>query len=256
MCSLMRAALVVTRPGRSLEKNLIDILNYIQQASRMNADLVLFAEAAYTGLINTDDIENDLSLFIPIPGDVSLQISSAARQNRIYVGLGLLERENEKLYDSAILIDTTGKTILKYRRNSIGWHSPQADPSVYCQGNTIPSVETTLGKMAFIICGDLFEDKILEQLKCLELDYLLFPLARSFDSTQNFTQERWDEEIKDGYLPRFKSLQVPTLMVNYYSPDLSDGNWVTIGGAVAISSTGEIKAGYPIAKVGLFLIDI
>ncbi len=252
----MRAALAVTRPGQSQEKNLIDILNYIHQASKMNADLILFAEAAYTGLINTDNIQNDLSLFVPIPGDVSLQISSAARQNDIYVGLGIFELENEKFYDSAILIDTAGKIILKYHRNSIGWHSSQADSSVYCQGNVIPSVETVLGKMAFCICGDLFENRILEQLKHLDLDYLLFPLARSFDISQKFTQERWDEEIKDGYLPRFRTLQVPTLMVNYYSPELSDSSWVTIGGAIAISSTGEIKASYPIAKEGLFLIDI
>ncbi len=252
----MRAALVVTRPGESPENNLNEILNYIQQASRMNADLVLFAEATYTGLVNIDNIQNDTSLFVPIPGAVSLQISSAARKNKIYVGLGLLERETEKFYDSAILIDTTGKIILKYRRNSAGWHSPQADPSVYCQGNIISSVETALGKMAFIICGDLFEDKILEQLKHLELDYLLFPLARSFDSSQKFTQEQWDEEIEDGYLPRFRVLQVPSLMVNYYSPELSDSNWTTIGGAEVISSTGKIIASYPIAKEGMLLVDI
>lgn len=174
----------------------------------------------------------------------------------MFIILDILFYPNEKFYDSAILIDPVGKIILKYHRNSIGWHSPQADSSNYCQGNTIPSVETILGKIAFSICGDLFENRILEQLKHLNLDYLLFPLARSFNISQKFTQERWDEEIKGGYLPRFRALQVPTLMVNYYSPELSDSNWVTIGGAIAISSTGEIIASYPIAKEGLLLIDV
>ena len=176
----MRCALAVTRPGKSPEKNLQEILSFVEQASEKGAELVLFAEAAYTGLITVDDSHSDAPLFVPIPGMVSQRVSVVARQNNIFVGLGLLEQENEKFYDSAILIDDTGEIILKYRRTSSGWHSPQANSSIYCEGKGIPFVETKFGRIAFLLCGDLFDDTILTQTKALQLDLLLYPLARLY----------------------------------------------------------------------------
>jgi predicted amidohydrolase len=66
--SLMKAALVVNRVLPDVDANLANILKAAHAAADEGADLVVFPEAALTGLINNDDPAHDLPLGQPIPG--------------------------------------------------------------------------------------------------------------------------------------------------------------------------------------------
>ena len=92
-----------------------------KEVANEEAELVLLPEAALTGLINNDDPTHDLPLGQLIPGQVTEQLGKLCSQGNIWLSIGLLERDNKKLYDSAILITPHGDIGLLNRRNHLDW---------------------------------------------------------------------------------------------------------------------------------------
>jgi len=247
----MKATLVVVRVTENIETNFRHIVEAIHECPD-DTDLVLFPEAAITGLINNDDLLHDLPLGLSIPGEFTHTLSEIAKRKKIHIGIGILEREGKKLYDSAILITPVGDIALKYRRMTSGWHGKKADPRVYCKGNELKKARTTLGTFAFLICGDLFSEKLITQVQGLQPDWILFPFARCFEDGV-YDQKRWDEE-KLEYIERVKLAGSTTLMVNYLADEKLDGG--SFGGAMVVSPTGEIIAEMPIGKEGMLHCEI
>jgi predicted amidohydrolase len=249
----MRAALIVNEVTADADANLSSILDWIGRAAESKADLALLPEAAVTGLINDDVSDHDLPLGREIPGPTTDALSATVRECGIYVGMGLLERDGSRLYDSAILLTPQGDIILKYRRIQPQWHARNADPSVYCQGAELRKVETPLGSFAFLICGDLFDDAIVERVRDLHPDWLLFPFARSF-SDFSCDQKRWDEEERAQYVERVKLAGVTALMVNCLEPPGPNGG--AFGGAMVVSSDGVVSSTLPLGRPGMLLTDL
>jgi len=251
---MMKVGLGILEVTKDKTKNLNQMLNMIRQAAESGADLVLFGEAAATGLINSDDPMKDVKLGEPIPGSTTSLLSQAAREGNIYVATGIFERDGNSLYDSSVLIDPYGKIVLKYRRISPGWHGLNANPFFYRHGESISKVETPLGTFAFLICGDLFDDYLTEQVKSLKVDWLLYPFARCFDDGSH-DQERWDEEEKSEYVESALKTGASCIMVNYLSSqDLGDGN--SFGGAMVVGKDGRILEEVPLGKAGLFTAPV
>jgi N-carbamoylputrescine amidase len=244
-----KSALVVNRVGPDLEANLRTILNMTDEAAHKGAELVVLPEAALTGLVNNDDPAHDLPLGQTIPGPVTQVLSDLSRERRIWLAIGLLERDGQKLYDTALLLTPGGEIALKYRRIHPGWHGRKADPGVYGHGVELPKVETPLGAFAFLICGDLFDDALVRRARDLEPDWLLFPYARSFDDDSH-NQERWDREEKPQYVERVKRVGATALMTNYLGDDGS------FGGAMVVSSAGSVIDCFPLGKQGILYSDL
>lgn len=247
----MKVTLVVNNVTENIETNFRHIVNIIHKCAG-GTDLVLFPEAAITGLINNDDPFHDLPLGSPIPGEFTDVLYEIAREREMHIGIGILERENNKLYDSAILITPTGEIVLKYRRMTSGWHGKKVDPRVYYEGNELKKARTTLGTFAFLICGDLFSDELIAQIEELRPDWILFPFARCFEDGI-YDQKRWEEE-KRKYIERVKLAGSITLMVNYFADKELDGG--SFGGAMVVSPIGEIIAEMPIGKEGMLHVEI
>ncbi len=214
--------------------------------------MLLFPETAPTGLINNGDPNHDLPLGEKIPeGPTTKRLARLCKQLSIYIGITIFERDKNCLYDTAILIDTAGSTILKYRRISKGWRTSKADPKIYRLGNSMPTVKTSFGKLGFLICGDLFDDKILKLLRQKKPDMVLFLVACSFDD-RSCNQCRWNKELKE-YTAQIKKLGATTLMTNYLSDKLSGGYF---GGAAVVSKSGKILNSLPLGREGILLADL
>lgn len=256
---IMRVSLAVNRVTQDVHSNLESIICMIQFAAQKNADLVLLPEAALTGLINRDDPGSDLPLGEPIPGRVTARLAGAARESGIFVGLGLLERAGERLYDSALLFDSDGRLALGYRRVSPGWHGPDADAAVYGEGGGLHAADTSLGRITFLICGDLFTVKPSEVAE-LSPDWLLVPYARCSDDPE-YGQVRWETGEEPHYVARVAELGVTSFMTNYLAAsDICRGmcgecRGGAHGGAMAVSAEGSILAKKPLGEEGLLVVD-
>jgi len=112
----MKVALAVNRVTTDINANLISIVNTTHECANAGTDLIIYPEAAITGLINNDDPVHDLPMGQPIPGNVTDALTKIVREQKMYLATGILERESNKLYDSAILLIPDGQIALKYRR--------------------------------------------------------------------------------------------------------------------------------------------
>lgn len=226
----LKLAMVVHRVTSSRDETTAGIVSLVERAARGGAGLVLAAEASLTGLINDDDPARDLSLGETVPGPFVDGLTVLARRYGIYLGAGLLEREGGCLYDTAVLLGPHGDLVLKYRRISPGWHGRGADPAVYPPGEDIGTCRTPLGETAFLLCGDLFDDELVDRVRQRAVDGLLVPMARCFGDGA-WDQARWDAEAP-GYVERAVRSGALTLVVNYLASIDLDG-YGAFGGALA-----------------------
>ncbi len=251
----MRVGLAVLSVGADPTANLRGLVDLAHQAADAHVDLVLFPEAAITGLINDDDPRHDLALGQPVPGPATEAVGEVARARGLWVGFGLLERAGDGLYDSAVLIDDRGELQLTYRRVNPQWHGPAAAGGTYRQGTEVPSAETPWGRFVVLLCGDLFDDGVVAQARERAPDIVWLPFARCF-ADGVVDQVRWDRSEMPAYTERVRRLGATTLMVNYLADGATLPDGGSFGGAFVVSPDGTILAQKPLGEPGLLQTEL
>ncbi len=249
----MNVSLVVHRVGADTAKNIERMDLAVTQSAKAGAHLVLFSEAATTGLILNDDPRHDLMLGEPVPGPATTHFAELAKSSRIHIAFGILERDGAALYDTAVLVGPSGDILLKYRRMDPQWHSQIGDSKVYREGTECPAVDTPIGRFSFAICGDLFNDTVAEQVREQHPTYLLMPFARCFDSGL-CDQKRWETEERQIYVERVQKMAVTTLMANSIGEKNFDGG--SFGGAMVVHANGRITHSLHLGMPGMIVAAI
>ncbi len=219
-----------------IEENIMQVEDSVKMAYKKHCQLICFPECALTGL-PTEDYKKNISLAIKIPGKLTGRIGAIAKRYRIYIAIGILEKEKEKIYDSALLFSDMGEIILKYRRINPQWHSRRVPKDLYVEGKDLPSCLTPFGKLAFAICGDIFDNSVVKILKKEKFDYLIVPMSRSFGGSCN-NKKDWERKEKFVYARQIAKTGVTTFLVNAFEP-IPGGSF---GGTLIIAKDGKIIA--------------
>lgn len=243
----MKVALIVNEIKASIEENMKDIISYINKAGNENVNLIVFPEAAITGLNLTDIPEEDIKLGLEMDSNEVKQICNAAKKSNLYVAIGILEKDENKLYDSLLIINNSGEIVLNYRRMSKGWRDAKQD-AIYYEGTEIKHIDTEFGRISPLICGDLYDEKLIEEVAILKPDYFIFPFARSYDEGTDIN-EAWREEFQSEYIKQFMKIKTKVLAVNYVD------NYC-FGGAYVVNKNGEISASQEIGQAGMLITNI
>lgn len=77
-------------------------------------------------------------------------IKKIAAENKVFLVAGLTEREQEKIYNTALLISDGGEILYKHRKINV----LTGVEDVYAIGDRIGVTETPLGKIGIDICAD------------------------------------------------------------------------------------------------------
>ncbi len=247
----MKAAIISNLVTPDIQVNQVRLIQLASEAVEKGARFIVFPEAAATGLANSGNPETDFMIAETIPGPRNREWSDFASENGTYFAAGLLEREGNRIFDSAVLFNPEGDLILHYRRNDPGWHLPKDDPSVYCEGSDIPIVDSVIGKLAFLICGDLWNDEVLEKLKTKKPNYLLYPFARNIVPKEGL-ESTWELELS-AYKERWLESGTNVLAANLLS---QYPQFESIGGAWYIGKAGQIIAESPILHEEILLINL
>ncbi|AIF69863.1 carbon-nitrogen hydrolase [Palaeococcus pacificus DY20341] len=213
----MKAALIPMRAKvNDFEANWKEFEQRFEEALEHSPDILVFPEYCLTGFDEWDF--SGAKLY----DEIVDRVSALAKENSVYVILGLLEPYKRCVYNSALLINREGEVILKHRKFQ--------EPMKFCTGNTVRTAKTEFGKLAIIICGDLYNKRIAKWIKRKKPDYIFVPMDRSPWGDFNL-----EEEIKcmGG---RVKLLGVKTFIVNSYA------HWDSFGGAWVFDENGELLA--------------
>jgi predicted amidohydrolase len=120
----------------------------IAEAAAMHCQLVVLPECLDLGW--THPSARDLAQ--PVPGPRSDRLAAAAKRSSIHVAAGLVERSGDRIHNSAILLDPTGRILLHHRKiNEL-----DIALDLYSIGDRIGVAETPLGTLGLNICADNF----------------------------------------------------------------------------------------------------
>ena len=135
--------------GGDRSANLARAARLVAEAADEGAQLVILPEVMDLGWTHPFG-SGDVGV-IP-DGDTCWELRHIARRSVVYLCAGLLEREGDHIYNSAVLIDPSGHIILKHRKiNEL-----EIAHDMYAVGDRLGVVDTPLGRIGLIICADGF----------------------------------------------------------------------------------------------------
>ncbi len=151
MRDLVKIAAVQMEPKIMRNKeNLARMLVMAGAATAEGADLIVFPECALTGYVFTSR-EEAQPFMETIPGPATDMLADYCRQHGIHVIFGLLEKDADRCYNTAVLIGPSG-LVGKYRKN----HLPFLGVDRYMDPGDQPFkvYNTPLGNIGLHICYD------------------------------------------------------------------------------------------------------
>jgi predicted amidohydrolase len=110
----------------------------------------------------------------PIPGPSTDYFSERAREHRMHLVVGLVEREAHLLYNVAVLLGPDGKMIGKYRKVTLPRTEIEAGVA---PGKDYPVFDTQLGKVGMMVCYDGFFPEVARELSTRGAEIIAFPVA-------------------------------------------------------------------------------
>lgn len=148
--------------------NLVRIESAIVDAANQGAQIVCFPETALYGWVNPEAH----TLAQPIPGKDFEALAALAKRYKVYLSIGLAEKEADRTFDAAVLIDDGGKLLIKHRKINTLTHlmSPP-----YTRGSEVKTVETKFGRIGLLICADTFEASVVDRMQQQRPELLLVP---------------------------------------------------------------------------------
>ncbi|TXT57883.1 MAG: hypothetical protein BAJATHORv1_10591 [Candidatus Thorarchaeota archaeon] len=247
----MKVAVISNLVTSDITKNQERMLRLAQDAVNMDAEMVIFPEAAATGLVINGKAGHDYPLTESIPGPRNKEWAIFAEEFGVYFEAGLLELDEQVIYDSAVLFNPSGELILHHRSNDRGWFGDDFNPSIYQIGSEIPVADTSFGKVAMLICGELWQPEIYNQFKERDVDVLIYPFTKSISSSTDIVSA-WVKEFPK-YLERWRSTRLPVLASNIYEPDERKP---AIGGAWYMDKYGNLRKSSPIRQESILIVDL
>lgn len=153
----------------SSRENLEHFSRFITMAAENHADIVCLPEAitlAGTGKTYIEVSE-------PIPGPSTEFLGNLARQYRMYIVAGLLERDGPVVYNTAVLIDRKGKLAGRYRKVALPREEIEGGVT---PGDSYPVFDTDFGRIGMMICWDLEFPEVARQLAMQGAEVILMPI--------------------------------------------------------------------------------
>ena len=119
-----------------------------------------------TGLTRYESAES-------IPGPSTNTLGDAARRSKIWIVVGLYEREGSSVYNTAVLINRDGKIAGRYRKT----HLPETEViDGVVPGNEYPVFKTDFGIVGLQICWDNFFPEVARSLALNGAEIIFTPI--------------------------------------------------------------------------------
>lgn len=234
-------AQMLVEPGEK-QANLSRAEAWIARAAEQGADVVVLPEALTLGWTHP----SARVLADEIPGGESCErLRAAARENRIFVCAGLVERAGDRLFNSAVLLSDAGELLLLHRKI----HELDFARELYACGDRLGVADTRFGRMGVMICADGFApgQSISRALGQMGARVILSPCAWAVPADHDNAREPYGQLWLDNYGPVARDIGLTIIGVSNVGP-ITAGPWAgrqCIGNSLAIGPDGRELARGP-----------
>lgn len=205
--------------GGDPEGNLNRATDWIREAAENGASIALLPEALDFGWCHTSARDNAG----PIPGGKSFTaLSEAARANGMFVCAGIIERDGDKLYNSAVIINPEGELLLKHRKlNELDFAH-----DLYDQGDRLNVIHTELGTLGLLICADANANDyaLSKALGQMGAEVILSPCAWAVPPDHDNNKDPYGQLWRDAYSPVSRMFGTWFIGVSNVGM-ITDGEW-------------------------------
>lgn len=239
--------------GGRREENLRRATDHIAAAARAGAELVLLPEALDCGWCHPSALTEAGTL---PDGDACRRLREAAQAHGLHVCAGLVEREQDRLFNSAVLISPEGEVLLHHRKInelSLAHH-------LYACGDRLAVAHTPLGTLGLMICADGFVpgQTLSRSLALMGAELILSPCAWAVppdhDNQRDPYGGLWQHHY--GIVAREAGLWIAG--VSNVAPIL-EGDWAghrCIGCSLVVNAVGEPVLRGPYEEEALLLVEV
>ena len=168
----VRVAVAQTAPELGAnERNLDEVIARLGEAGAQGARLVVFPECALSGYL-LNDLDELERLAEPVPGPAIGRLAEVCARRNVYTVVGLLEKDADAIYNSAVLVGPEGLIAL-YRKT----HLPGLGLDRFAAHGNIPFAvhETPVGRIGMAICYDIRFPEPTRLLALQGADIVAFP---------------------------------------------------------------------------------
>jgi predicted amidohydrolase len=241
--------------GGALDVNLKHAVERIEIAAQNGADIALLPEVMDLGWTHS----SALKLAYPVPGGKTFNaLAEAARKNNIYVIAGIVEKDGDKIYNTAVLIDNQGKLLIKHRK----LNELDIAHNLYAQGDRLNVCHTRFGTIGIHICADAFaKDMVLSRsLGYMGADIILSPCSWAVPPDHDNLKQPYGDEWNRAYEPVAKDFKMWIVGVSNVGP-VKDGpwkDWNCIGCSLVINPNGKeiLQGPYGVNADTIMYVDI
>lgn len=227
------------------QKNLYQMSQYIDEAAKKGAYLIVFPEVANTLQETLEDAES-------IPGETVNLLIQKAKEHQIWIHGGSISEFNPngmRTYNTSVLITPNGEIAAQYRKlhnfDMIlpdGSYVRESDNKE--QGDRITTIETELGHLGFSICYDIRFPELFRLMRQKGVEIVFVPA--------NFTlqtgKDHWETLLRARAIENGIYIIAPNQTGN-------KGAFIAYGNSMIIDPWGNVIA-RAAEKPGIILAEI
>jgi len=223
---------LVQNAPRLNRSNLETALSTINQASE-TSDVIVFAELSLNGYMLQDKLHEDAWSL----EELAL-LKEASTSIDIVIGAAL--KEDGSFYNSALYF-SKGELLHTHHKVHLPNYGMFEEARYFKPGHQIKSFETPFGRAAILVCEDLWEVNLLEDLEDEhpEIIYVIAASpARGFSDTELEIETQWYTLLKKAAI----EMKTEVVFVNRVGFEDGLGFW---GGSRILNAKGETTAELP-----------
>ena len=238
MMRKMRVAAVQFKRGQLEHNQAIEQLGRWAARGACDADLVVLPEMAATGYV-FEDLAAVSVVAEEATGATFQRLAPIARIARCWIVAGFPERELDRVFNSAMVIDPTGELAFTYRKTllydaEVGWATPGDSGYRF--------FDTDQGRFTVGICMDLNDDAFVQWCGKCNASVLAFPT--------NWVQE--EEDVWNYWAWRLSNLQCALVAANTHGKEGS----LTFSGRSLVLKNREVLAAAPVLGNSVVWADL
>jgi len=157
-----------------VQQNIDNVLKLLNIAGERKSDIALTTEdikGIYSLIMDIERPELLKDFAETIPGNLTEKFGAIAKKYNMYIITSFIEKDNNNLYNSAVLLNREGKIEGVYRKVQL----PVPESWVLTPGNDFPVFKTDFANIGIAICYDMIFPEIIRILALNGADMIFIP---------------------------------------------------------------------------------